>query len=153
MGLIDKAKIYGKAAKKAIGETVPKKAAKPKPDLKQVVDPVRRVVLENGADIGKQIGVKLAKSQRNKALGISREGGQAIDDLIDLGKKGEEVMSRRTMLKQMMNRAKKHNPPKVLDKVTKPVIEKLPKFSIVSTNAARFSASYRLKTGLLGKHP
>lgn len=153
MRLIDKAKIYGKAAKKAIGETFPKKAARPKPDLNKVVDPVRRVVLENGADIGKQIGVKLAKSQRNKALGISREGGQAIDDLIDLGKKGEEVMSRRTMLKQMMNRAKKHNPPKVLDRVTKPVADKLPKFSIAATNAARFSVNYKLKTGLLGKHP
>lgn len=152
MGLIDKAKIYGKAAKKAIGETFPKKAPKPKPDLNKVVDPVRRVVLEKGADVSKEIGVKLAKSQRNKALGISREGGQAVDDLINLGKKGEEVMSRRTMLKQMMNRAKKHHPPKLIDKVSKPITEKLPKFNIAVTNAARFSVTYKPKTGLLGKH-
>jgi hypothetical protein len=152
MNLIDRTKIYGRAAVKALKDSVPQRQVTPKPSLDEVVDKGRRFILNNGADIGKTVASRAAKTQRNRILGITREGGQAVDDLIDLGNRGDEVMSRRRMLAEMFNKAKQHNPPKAVDPIIK-IIPKPPQFSAKELCMAKFALENKLQTGLLGKHP
>ena len=150
MNLIDKTKIYGKAAVKAVKDNLPARQPKPKPSLDEVMDKGRRFVLDRGGDISKNLASKAVKIQRNKILGITREGGQAVDDLIELGNRGDEIMSRRKMLAEMFNKAKTHNPPKALDPVVKN-IPKPPKFSLRQVHLARFTTASKQETGLLGR--
>ena len=150
MNLIDRSKIYGRAALKTAKDALPKRQPKPKPDLKQTVDKGRRLFIQKGPELGRVLADKGLKAQRNNILGITREGGQAVDDLIELGNRGNEVMSRRSFLREMFNKAKQHNPPKAAD----PIVKRLPiesRFSINYVNPEMFVMEYKQQTGLLGK--